>query len=488
VPAGSEPGPAGAPVEVDVGVLELVEGRLRYEDRSGEQPLGASIEGLELEAGQVAVRTAGGAPRVTVGSLTVDGQTLAFEDTSEAGPRSGAVEALALALEGIEAGGGETPSLAVATLGLDAGSVRFEDHTVDPPYRGRLRDLDARAEGLRFPERVARSLKVTGASADGGRFELVGRLDGETGQATLTLNRLALAPFNPYATSAAGYRLGGAASLKSSFRMRGERYDTKNRITLHELEVSSQDPGDFEQRFGIPLDVALALLRDPGGDIALTVPVTVDEQGTRTGIGSIVAGALRQALVGALTSPLKLLGSVGSGVGGLLGGGGIQPIASEPGGAEPASDQAQRYEGLVRLLAERPELGLRLRGRTGEADRPLVAQRILAERIEAGEGLPELEDGAGFFARRRIEGALEERAQGGEGELEPEDEALLERYVAAVQVPEERLAALARERAQAVRDAAVADFGVAPERLAIGEPAPSGDPGVVLELATAEAG
>src|SRR5690606_641683 len=152
----------------------------------------------------------------------------------------------------------------------------------------------ARAEGLRFPERVARSLKVTGASADGGRFELVGQLDGETGQATLTLNRLALAPFNPYARSAAGYTLGGAASLKTSFRRRGPRYETKNAITLHKLDVSSQNPGDFEQRFGVPLDVALALLRDPAGNISLDVPVAVDEQGTSTGIGSIVAGALRQ--------------------------------------------------------------------------------------------------------------------------------------------------------------------------------------------------
>jgi hypothetical protein len=384
-------------------------------------------------------------------------------------------------------GGGET-AVAVGELQLDGEAIRFEDHTVDPVYRGRLRDLAARARGLRFPERVAQSLRVTGASADGGHFELDGQLRGESGQATLTLTRLALAPFNPYATSAAGYRVEGAASLDTKLRMRGSTYEARNRITLHGLDVSSQNPGDFERRFGVPLDVALALLRDPAGDISLSVPVTVDEQGTRTGIGTIVAGALRQALVGALTSPLKMLGSLGSGVGGLLGGGdgpAIQPIASEPGRAAPADGAQERFEGLAKLLGERPQLALRLRGRTGDADRPLVAQRILAERIESGEGLPEIPDGAGFFARRRIENALRERAAGEPGELDPEDEALLARYVAAVDVPEERLAELARARAEALREEIAREAGVDGARLLVGTPAPPGDPGVVLELAAA---
>jgi len=273
--------------------------------------------------------------------------------------------------------------------------------------------------------------------------------------------------------------------MKTVFRMRGSTYDTKNSITLHKLDVSSRDPGDFEKRFGVPLDVALALLRDPGGNISLSIPVSVDAVGASTRVGTIVAAALRQALVGALTSPLKMLGAVGSGVGGLLGGGGgIQPLASEPGAAEPNADQGERYQGVVKLLAERPELALRLRGRTGDADRPKVAEQMLIEAIETGQGLPALEDGAGFLARRRISRALSERGRGEEGSLDAEDQALLDRYVAATPVPDERLAALANARAEAVRRVAVDEHGVDAAHLLIGDPAPPGDPGIVLELAS----
>jgi hypothetical protein len=82
-----------------------------------------------------------------------------------------------------------------------------------------------------------------------------------------------------------------------------------------------------------------------------------------------------------------------------------------------------------------------------------------------------------------VTGALEDRARGEAGELDAEDQALLARYVAAVTVPPERLAALARARAEALRDALAAQHGVDPARLDVAGPAPDGAPGVVVELA-----
>lgn len=479
---------ASAALEVDVAAIELEGGRLRFEDRRGDGgPLRGTIEGLGVVASSLAVRTDGGAA-VSLASLTLDGRELRFADARGERPQSGGIDGLRVTIEEFaSAPAGDATSIAIGTLALDAKSAQFEDQKVQPVYRGRLRDLVVRAEGLRFPERVARSLRATGASADGGRFELTGSLDGDTGEATLELKSLALAPFNPYTTQAAGYRIAGDASLKTNLRIRGDRYDAKNQIVLGDLAVSSQDPGDFEERFGVPLDLALALLRDPTGNISLSIPVSVDEGGTRTGVATIVAGALRQALIGAITSPLKMLGSVASGVGGLFGGdgAGIAPIAMVPGAAEPEPDQGERYEGLVKLLSERPELALRLRGRTGPDDRPRVAEQMLIERLQGGDGLPELEDGAGFLQRRRLTGALEDRGRGEPDELDAEDAAMLERYIAAVDVPDERLTALARTRAEAVREVAVSDYGVAPTHLIVSDAAPPGAPGVLLELTAA---
>ena len=58
----------------------------------------------------------------------------------------------------------------------------------------------------------------------------------------------------------------------------------------------------------MPLDLALALLRDPQGDIALPIPIEYGAQGASANIGTILLGALRAAITGAVTSPIKALG------------------------------------------------------------------------------------------------------------------------------------------------------------------------------------
>ena len=55
-----------------------------------------------------------------------------------------------------------------------------------------------------------------------------------------------------------------------------------------------------------------------------------------------------------------------------------------------------------------------------------------------------------------------------------------------MQIPPERLAALARRRAEVVRDALVSAHGIDPHRLEIAEPAEADAPGVLLEFIAAQ--
>jgi hypothetical protein len=367
------------------------------------------------------------------------------------------------------------------TLEVKGGRARFSDRRVSPAYDTRVRDLSVAASDVRFPELGVRTLRVKGIIPDATRFDLRGGLDPKSGELHFELERLALPPFNPYAAGA-GYKVGGDASLTSTVKMRGTTYRAENELVLHKLDVSTQKQGEFEGQFGIPIDLALALLRDPQGDIRLPIPVTVDEKGAGLDVGAVVRGALKQALVGALSSPLKMVGAV------LPGGGGgkpaLEPLAAVAGGEALAPDAQARLAPLAELLASRPALGFRLAGRVGPEDRPVVAEQILVERAVAGEDLPQVED-TGFLARRRVAGALASRGRGESEELSPEDQALLARYKAAVEIPPERMAALARRRAEGVRDALVSTHAIDARRLEIAEPGEAGSPGVLVEFIAA---
>ena len=254
-------------------------------------------------------------------------------------------------------------------------------------------------------------------------------------------------------------------------------------MSLDDLDVAEVSAGSFEKQFGLSLDLALALLRDPFGRISIPVSARVAPGETEIALERIVLAALRQALVGALTSPLKGVGFV---LGAATGGGDepaglrIEPLALAPGATSPAADELDRVARVAKTLADRPGLGLELRGRSDVEDDAALAERMLIEMVVADAELPPVD--AGFLQKRRLTGALEDRGEGRSGELGPEDAQALARWIDAVEVPPARRDDLARERATAVRDALVESHGVSPDRLRVGDPL-TGPPAVVIQLA-----
>jgi hypothetical protein len=441
----------------------------------------------------------GGAPEVALASVrlrepaiayTLPATALAALSEGEAADAGGApappVETAPPATPGTAppAPAGE-PQISLGLLEVTGGRLDFTDRTVRPFMRSHARGLDIRAKSARWPQRDVRALSVRADLGDRGRLDVRGDLRGGAGEIALKLDRLGLTPFNPYATSYGGIAIDrGSTTLETKLEVSRARIRADNRLVIHQLGVSSRG-SSVVPGVGVPIDLALALLRDPQGDIALPIPVTVERGKTGVGIGAVLRGAIQQALLGALQSPLKGIGLIAGALGGGEGEVGMEPIRCLAGAPEPAPEEAARIGALAEMLASRPGLGFAFAGRAGPADRAGVAERILLEQARAGDP-PELQ-GLGFFQRRRLVRALEARAAGDAPELDPEDATALERWIAAVEVPPDRLAALAGSRAEALRARLVADHGVPESHVSIGPPADAGEPGVVVTLAAAPA-
>jgi hypothetical protein len=381
--------------------------------------------------------------------------------------------------------GAAQPRITIERIEVRGGIAEFVDRSGAEPYQGRVRDLSLDVAGVKLPERTVQSLRVRGIAPERAPFDLRAALPGAKGTLSFKLERLPLAQFSPYAASAADLRIPkGALSLdtKATFANAGAAGQVETKVVVHELSIKG-GPKAISVA-GMPLDLVLALLRDPQGDIALPIPLEYGEQGASAGIGTILLGALQAALTGAVTSPIKAVGA-------LLPSGGateisFEPIAFAPGSAEAPDEASARLAPLAALLVQRPGLGLALIGQAGPEDRLSLAEAMLVERVAAERGLPELE-GAGFFARRRVQSALAERGRGEPGALEPEDQELLARYVEATEVPAERYAALARRRAEALRDRLVSEHALGPARIALEAAQGPVAPGVATELRVAAA-
>ena len=358
-----------------------------------------------------------------------------------------------------------------------------------PKVTSTVKDLFVSARDVHIPDPSAKAISVRAILPKASALTIEGNLRaGNNGDFTMSLQKLDLPVFSPYAMLGGASLDAGQASVKTTVKMRGKLVQLDNDLVLRKLGVSLRDPATFERGFGMPIDLALALLRDPAGDIKLRIPVKMDEKGTEVATGAIIASALKDALVGALTSPLKLLGGAFGGNAEGAAAVGIAPIRCDAGSAEPAADAASRASDLAKLLGDRPSVKLVLRGRISSDDRPLVAEQILIEKIKAGKGLPEV-DGLGFLARRRISQALKDADKSGAARSGPpeglsaEDRALYDKTIAAVEIPPDRLNGLASARAAKMRDLVVAKK-VDAARVVVGEREADGEAGVVVSLAS----
>lgn len=366
------------------------------------------------------------------------------------------------------------------------GDVHFVDRTVEPPYEGRLAKLEISASELRLPENRGKSLRIAGQAPGGADFSLEGA-PSEGGRLVFELERLGLGQFDAYTANAVGYRTSGDATLKTEIELGSERIDVGNRLVLHQIGMQSTGEAILDQMIGMPVDLALALLRDVGGDIRLGIPLTVERDGVRVSIGGVIRDAVRAAIAGAVMAPLKIANTAASPLralgGALTGNSRLSPPPLEfvPGTLTPTEEAAERLQALADLMESRPQILLVLHGRSHEDDRDGLARRMLIEAVQAGDDLPEVED-AGFFARRGVRGALAAMGRGQTHELEEDERALLERYEQGVFVPPGRYDALARERAEWVKRDLGETHGIDAARLRVAEDVERGDPGVRVAL------
>jgi hypothetical protein len=285
--------------------------------------------------------------------------------------------------------------------------------------------------------------------------------------------KIPLPPANPYVTQAAGYSIAkGTTTFSSKVRWGTDTYSSQTRIKFDDLNLAGAE-GDslFSQRFGVPLTLAIGLMKDVHGVIDFSVPVSGGRKGgAKVDLGAVVTQALTKALLGAITSPLKLLGAVAMS-GDKVEAFAPEPIEYVPGRAELADDSWPRVGRLANVLASYPVLRFTMRGGAGPADvRALEEAAVLAD-LNADKGvLKSIQNLASRRERNDVRDYLTARVAGKPAELSPERQPALEKWIAEHPASDADLTALAKARVEKLQTLLTKDYGVAADKLSAGEP------------------
>jgi len=379
--------------------------------------------------------------------------------------------------------------LQVERFKVRRGRADVADRVTTPYFDARIDPLDALVTKLRWPPPEIGLFVLDMKGLHGAVFHAKGRWGKQDSKVSAELTGLPLAPFNPYVTPN-GYSVSnGALSFETKATLQGESYDSTTDVKVTDLDVGgAEGEALFEENFGIPLSMALGLLKDTSGVITLSVPVAGDRSGAHVGLTSLVGQALRKALVGALASPLKLLGVGSSGDKIDLK---PEPVEFLPGSTEPTDAGNGRIDKIAELMSASPAVALTLHGGTSASDERALRERSVLEELERTSGFRALGHVGEMRTRRAVRLYLQAKAAGKTPEdLDPDQSAWLESKIGSEPLPSDALDQLAQKRAAAIAEKLGSGHGIGADRLSVGDNLPAGTlpaPGVAVSLGTRSA-
>jgi len=369
------------------------------------------------------------------------------------------------------------PSVRVDALRVLGARIDFRDAVLTPPYWRAVANLGIEASALEAPSIRIAELHASGLVDELSPLKVEGTIGSRT-HLVGEVERLALPPFNAYLGGTSSYTVSsGVVSGRSEITLERSELEVNNQVVLSRLGLSGNPGDDFAKRqLGIPLTLALALMKDYRGDIALDLPFGGNLTEPTFSMRSVVLQGIVQAVRGAILSPLNALGRV------LVRDGRIEridldPIPFRPG--ERALDAAgrERIAQVARVLVSHPGLKVHPRGLVAQADLDRMRdEAALSALVDAAAAEP-----LRAFLRARLAGAPPPALNDGQRNR-------LEALVAGLSWPTSALHDLAVDRGAVAAATLILEHTIDPARVVADPPEVPGPeqlataPGVAVEV------
>ena len=270
-------------------------------------------------------------------------------------------------------------AIRIGGVSFQDGSANFADFSLTPNFataiqqlNGRIGTLDNRAQAPASVDIAGKVDRYAPVSIKGSLtpFDPLQRLDIRT-----QFKQLELTTLTPYSGKFAGYRIRkGRLSLDLHYRISKGQLNAENSVVVEQLQLGEKV--DSPSAVDLPIRLAVALLKDTEGKIALSLPVSGDLNNPQFSVMPIVWKTLRNLVLRAAQAPFKFIG-------GLVGGSDLDlsTVHFSAGSSELDGDARNVLDTLANALKERPELRLEVQGVSAQSSDglPVAEQRLQRE-------------------------------------------------------------------------------------------------------------
>ncbi len=297
----------------------------------------------------------------------------------------------------------------VRRVRLQNAKLDFADLSLRPQFAAKIYELNGVVTGLSTKRDARSQIELDGRIDEFGLARVRGQFNPFAPTDNTDLNvvfkNVDMVSASPYTMKFAGYKVAeGKISLDLQYKVRNRQLDGTNQVVLDKLTLGERI--DSPDALKLPLELALAILKDSDGRIDLGLPVSGDMNDPQFSYGALIWKAVGNVLTKIVTAPFRALGN-------LLGisADKLESIDFDAGSAVLLPPEREKLKQVAQILAKREQLKLAVPGQYSDTDgaalRAQAVRRAVAAKagikLEAGE-----EPGPLNLGERKVRGALRE--------------------------------------------------------------------------------
>lgn len=372
-------------------------------------------------------------------------------------------------------------AITIGAVTVQEGTISFTDRHLPQTFSSTFYNLGGRVSGLSSEETKLADVDLRGNLENHSPLQITGRINPLREDLfvdlKLSFKDIDLSPVTPYSGTYLGYTVEkGKLFLDLKYLIDKKQLSSENNVFIDQFTFGKKV--ESAKATGLPVRLAVALLKDRKGEIHLDLPVSGRTDDPQFSIWGVVWQVVKNLITKAVTSPFALLSS-------MMGGG--QDFSSVPfalGSSTLTPAEELKLTALAKALADRPGIKVEIKGyveREKDAEgyrRELLNHKLRNEKflllakgrqVKAGENadslqiLPE-ESSKLLKAVYKKEKFPKPRNAIGLVKNLP-DEEMRKLIIANTIVGDTELQGLARERATTVMDYLVKKGGLPAERL-----------------------
>ena len=296
----------------------------------------------------------------------------------------------------------------IQRLRFQNAKLDFTDLSLRPQFSAKIYELNGVVTGLSSKSDSRSQIELDGRVDEFGLARIRGELNPfaprDNTDVNVVFRNVDMVSTSPYTMKFAGYKIAeGKISLDLQYKVRNSQLEGANQIVIDKLTLGERV--DSPDALKLPLELAIAILKDSDGRIDLGLPVSGNLSDPQFSYGAVIWKAIGSVLTKMVSAPFRALGSL-SGISGEK----LEAIDFDPGSDRLLPPEREKLKQVAQVLSKRPQLKLSVPGQYSEAadGAALKARAVRVEiakragiKLEAGE-----EPGPLDLRARAVRGAL----------------------------------------------------------------------------------